>query len=227
MDALRCRIDLYGGDLDSADAWYREKAPRDPLHLDVMKRYQYMTQAMVELTGGKPEAALLTLAPLVDYCRRCQRHIDGIHLAVLQAVALWRQKDAHWRALLTEALDCAESYDFIRPISCYGGAVLPLLEELPRVDDSRWFQRLMAEMRAQAACYPAFLQPRMAPGETLTATELQILRLICADKSNAQIGEIMDIKLPTVKTHVSHILEKLGVSRRSEARTVAQKRWLV
>ena len=71
------------------------------------------------------------------------------------------------------------------------------------------------------------LQPRMAPGETLTATELQILRLICADKSNAQIGEIMDIKLPTVKTHVSHILEKLGVSRRSEARTVAQKRWLV
>lgn len=64
-------------------------------------------------------------------------------------------------------------------------------------------------------------------GETLTATELQILRLICADKSNAQIGEIMDIKLPTVKTHVSHILEKLGVSRRSEARTVAQKRWLV
>ena len=72
MDALRCRIDLYGGDLDSADAWYREKAPRDPLHLDVMKRYQYMTQAMVELTGGKPEAALLTLAPLVDYCRRCQ-----------------------------------------------------------------------------------------------------------------------------------------------------------
>lgn len=51
--------------------------------------------------------------------------------------------------------------------------------------------------------------------------------LICADKSNAQIGEIMDIKLPTVKTHVSHILEKLGVSRRSEARTVAQKRWLV
>ena len=105
--------------------------------------------------------------------------------------------------------------------------MLPLLEELPRVDDSRWFQRLMAEVRAQAACYPAFLQPRMAPGETLTATELQILRLICADKSNAQIGEIMDIKLPTVKTHVSHILEKLGVSRRSEARTVAQKRWLV
>lgn len=60
----------------------------------------------------------------------------------------------------------------------------------------------------------------------LTATELQILRLICADKSNAQIGQIMDIKLPTVKTHVSHILTKLDVSRRSEAKTAAKRLWL-
>ena len=52
----------------------------------------------------------------------------------------------------------------------------------------------------------------------LTATELQILRLICADKSNAQIGQIMDIKLPTVKTHVSHILTKLDVSQKKRSK---------
>lgn len=57
--------------------------------------------------------------------------------------------------------------------------------------------------------------------------ELQVLRLICADKSNAEIGEILGIKLPTVKTHVSHVLSKLGVSRRSEARTAAQRLWLL
>ena len=50
---------------------------------------------------------------------------------------------------------------------------------------------------------------------------------MCADKSNAEIGEILDIKLPTVKTHVSHILTKLNVSRRSEAKTAARKLWLV
>ena len=37
----------------------------------------------------------------------------------------------------------------------------------------------------------------------------------------------MDVKLPTVKTHVNHILEKLGVSRRSEAKTAAKKLRLV
>ena len=40
-------------------------------------------------------------------------------------------------------------------------------------------------------------------------------------------GQMMDIKLPTVKTHVSHILTKLGVSRRSEAKTAAKKLRLV
>lgn len=67
LDAMLCRIDLQVGDLDAADAWYREKAPRDPVHLDVMKRYQYLTQAMVELADGRPDAALMTLAPLKAY----------------------------------------------------------------------------------------------------------------------------------------------------------------
>ncbi|HIY16662.1 MAG TPA: LuxR C-terminal-related transcriptional regulator [Candidatus Intestinimonas stercorigallinarum] len=50
-----------------------------------------------------------------------------------------------------------------------------------------------------------------------------MLRLLCADKSNAEIGEILGIRLPTVKVHVSHILEKLGVKRRTEAKTAAQR----
>ena len=82
-------------------------------------------------------------------------------------------------------------------------------------------------MRAQAAYYPLFLQTRLASGDALTPMELQILHLICADKSNAEIARIMDIKLPTVKTHVSHILNKLDVKRRSEAKTIAKRLRLV
>ena len=37
---------------------------------------------------------------------------------------------------------------------------------------------------------------------------MQVLRLICADRSNAEIGAILNIKLPTVKTHVRHILDE-------------------
>lgn len=227
LDAMLCRIDLHTGNVDAAEAWYREKAPRDPLHLNVMKRYQYITQAMVELANGKPDTALLTLIPLEDYCKTCARHIDGIHIHILNAIALYRKREHSWQAHLSEALATAEEYRFIRTISVYGVAVLPLLEENIRKGETKWQKRLMADVRRQAAYYPAFLEPPFAPAEELTATELQILRLICADKSNAEIGQIMDIKLSTVKTHVSHILDKLDVSRRSEAKTAAKKLRLI
>ena len=54
-----------------------------------------------------------------------------------------------------------------------------------------------------------------------------MLRLLCRNKSNNEIGEILDIRLPTVKSHVSHILQKLGVSRRSEAKQVAENLHLI
>ena len=125
------------------------------------------------------------------------------------------------------ALDAAREFSFIRTVSIYGNAALPLLEALSWDKDSKWGSRLMAAVRMQASCYPAFLQPPLPHGEELTAAEMQVLRLICADRSNAEIGAILNIKLPTVKTHVRHILTKLNVSRRSEAKTAAKKLRLI
>ena len=227
MDAMLCRIDMHTGNLDAADVWYREKAPREPTHLNVMRRYRYLTQAMVEIMQNRPDAALLTLSPMEPYIQNCARIIDGIHLNVLTAITLHRKRDERWRERLTAALDAAAEYSFIRTVSVYGTAVLPLLEALDWDGDKKWYKQLMAAVRMQAAFYPHFLAPRLAPGEELTPTELQILHLICADKSNAEIARIMDVKLPTVKTHVSHILDKLDVKRRAEARTAAKKLHLV
>ena len=227
IDAMLCRIALQTGDRDTAESWYREKAPKDPQQLNVLKRYQYLTQAMAELAAGRPDAALLTLAPLRAYCQACHRHIDGIHLEMLCAIALYRQDDKTWREHLMAALDAAREFSFIRTISMYGNAALPLLEALSWDRDSKWGSRLMAAVRMQASCYPAFLQPPLPHGEELTAAEMQVLRLICADRSNAEIGAILNIKLPTVKTHVRHILTKLNVSRRSEAKTAAKKLRLI
>ena len=227
IDALLCRIDLRMGFQDAADVWYREKAPKDPMHFDAMKRFQYLTQAAVELAAGQADAVLMTLAPLEGYCRTCQRHIDGISADLLRAMALYRKKTETWHPLLDRALEEAADFGFLRPVSVFGGAILPLLEQTKWTGDGKWFRAVLADTRVQASFYPDFLRPRLSPGENLTATEMRVLHLICADKSNAEIGEIMDIKLPTVKTHVSRVLEKLGVSRRNEAKTAAKKLWLI
>lgn len=227
MDALLCRIDLLLGDDAAADSWYREKAPRNPQHLRVMKRYQYFTQAMVELAQGDPHQALITLAPLEGYCQACARYLDDIQRHILSAIALRRLGDSRWQEMLCAALDTAFSFRFLRPVSQYGAAVLPLLEECGWKKDEAFLRKWVAAAREQASIYPDYLMPWQEMTAPLSATERQVLRLICANKSNAEIGELLDIKLSTVKTHVSNILRKLGIKRRSEAKETAERLHLI
>jgi len=66
--------------------------------------------------------------------------------------------------------------------------------------------------------------PRHDP---LTARELEVLRLMADQRSNAQIAELLFVSENTVKTHVSNILAKLGCSDRYGAVLTASKRHLI
>src|SRR5579883_1014710 len=53
--------------------------------------------------------------------------------------------------------------------------------------------------------------------EPLTDREIEVLRLLATGLSNRDIGTILFIAESTVKTHVEHIIGKLGVSDRVQA----------
>jgi NarL family two-component system response regulator LiaR len=65
------------------------------------------------------------------------------------------------------------------------------------------------------------------PGDDLSDRELEVLALLVSGKSNAEIAEQLVISLPTVKSHVSHVLSKLGVANRAAAASLAIKHNLV
>src|SRR4029450_9468907 len=61
----------------------------------------------------------------------------------------------------------------------------------------------------------------------LTPRELTTLRLMADGQANKEIANTLGISERTVKTHLSHLFEKLGVTSRTEAVRVATRRGLV
>jgi|SRR5436305_4244773 len=66
-----------------------------------------------------------------------------------------------------------------------------------------------------------------APAEDLTVREREALALVARGYTNKQIAEALNVTEKTARNHVSHILEKLGLSRRSEAAAYAVEHKLV
>ncbi|MFK4730734.1 response regulator transcription factor [Agromyces mediolanus] len=76
--------------------------------------------------------------------------------------------------------------------------------------------QLVRRMRADAegaAGAPQALSPR----------ELEVLRLVAAGRSNPEIARALIIGEATVKTHLTHVFEKLGVNDRTRAVTRAME----
>jgi NarL family two-component system response regulator LiaR len=63
--------------------------------------------------------------------------------------------------------------------------------------------------------------------DALTAREREVLKLMADGLTNADIADRLSIGVATVKTHVSSVIAKLGVSSRTEATALAIRRGLV
>ncbi len=78
--------------------------------------------------------------------------------------------------------------------------------------------RLMREVAARDSASPA---------HSLTARELEVLRLVARGLPNKQIARELEIAEKTVKTHVSNILQKLDLHDRTQAVVYALRERIV
>lgn len=65
-------------------------------------------------------------------------------------------------------------------------------------------------------------EPKPA-AHTLTERELEVLKLVAQGLSNPEIAETLVISMPTVRSHITNILNKLGLKNRTQAVLYALK----
>lgn len=109
------------------------------------------------------------------------------------------------------------------------GAVGYLLKDAPHEE---LFRALRAVARGERYLAPVVTERLMSrlqrpAGIALTDRELEVLQSVSRGDGNKQIASALGIAEPTVKAHLVHIFEKLGVENRTAAARVARDLGLI
>lgn len=96
------------------------------------------------------------------------------------------------------------------------------------VSGDAWLSPRAARAVLERARSPGTLSSPLAPSRApLTRRQLEVLGFMARGLDNVQIAAVLSISPRTVKTHVSSILDKLGVSNRVEAAVYAARTGIV
>lgn len=150
-----------------------------------------------------------------------------LRMPVLDGVAATGQILAQNPAIRVLVLTTYESDDLILG-AIEAGASGYLLKAAPQEEIIEGVRSVAAGHTVLAPAIAATLVARLrsetAPvASPLTARELDVLRLVAAGNSNPAIAKTLFIGEATVKTHLLHAFEKLGVGDRTRAVTRAME----
>ena len=123
--------------------------------------------------------------------------------------------------ILEHALFFSETEGYIRPVIDYAGRIFPALihiaRALPREDRTAWYVKRILEASGIGTNNHVPRNLRGSGGRNLTSREREILQLLSLDLKYKEIAERTFVSLNTVRTHMKHIFEKLGVKTKADA----------
>lgn len=225
----QARIQLLQGDLKSAVKWQQGNMP-DPDHaLKFELIDNYFTVARILISQGQQPGAspsstvFLLLDRLADLAEECGATGYLIEALALQALAAWNNGNpGQALAALERALTLARPEGYIRLFVDLGESMVDLFwHGAEQGIDPAYIGQLLAVLNSEIV----FAPPELV--EPLSVRELEVLRLLAIGLSNNEIAQQLVVTLGTVKSHISHIYQKLSVNSRTQAVARAQEIHLI
>jgi LuxR family transcriptional regulator, maltose regulon positive regulatory protein len=220
---------LQQANLTAALEWAAQVAPRVAARRDEALTPTEMAEAIllarVRLAEGHAVEAAHRLAQLQPIAEATEQIDALIDILILQALIAWTNgRISAGLEPLQRALSLAEPGGYVRRFVDEGVLMQTLLTKLL---EARRHGHVAAEPRVSldyiGRLLNAFVvtadQPVVIPSaiEPLSDRELEILRLIAANRSNQDIAHELVLSLSTVKWHITNLYGKLQVRNRLEA----------
>ncbi len=229
--SCEARISLLQGNLAPAIKWVQSvNETAQPFDLFMWLEVPLLTRARILILAGSTDdlnRATALIGEIRDLANSCRFANQVIEVAVLQSLAL--EKQGHSDAALEsleEALALAEPGGWVRPFVELGRPMAELLKRYAdRKGRTNHLRRILDAFRTlevqTASTHPGNDRPGAAgvawTGEPLTKRELDILELVANRLQNKEIASRLFVSPETVKTHLKHLYQKLGVSNRRDA----------
>jgi two-component system response regulator DevR len=143
----------------------------------------------------------------IEACREIKSHKPDVHILMITSYT-------DEEAMLSSILAGASGY---------------LLKHVSRTELLRAIRQVAAghSLIDSQTAKQAVEHLTQVPGSVLTEREREVLTLVARGYTNKHIADTLFVTEKTARNHVSHILDKLGLSRRSEAAAFAVEHRLV
>jgi LuxR family maltose regulon positive regulatory protein len=232
LPALRARLALAHGKVAEAAGWVQQRGLAAGDQPSYPREREYLVLVRVLLAQRAPERALGLLVRLHALAEAQGRSGSLIEIQALQAVARHAAGDqAGALGALVEGLTLGAPEGYLRVFVDEGPPMAALLRQLlaarrhqrPAPADtvpSEYLARLIDAFEQNGLpIRPAVGRRVVVAGlvEPPTTRELEVLGLLAAGASNRAIAEQLVVSQETVKKHLSHLFNKLGVANRTQA----------
>jgi ATP/maltotriose-dependent transcriptional regulator MalT len=217
---------LMQGNQEAAQAWAKQRRLSLEEPFSIRFLFESLLQTKIYYYNEMYEEAGQMLEKLRKICVEENMREDVLEIDLLYSAVLYasnRHQEA--KDLMIKAIAFAEVQGYVRPFVDHWPFVSTLLLDIARYP-TRNAGYLHVILEASGISPESSIMKKQALTDKnagLTEREKEVLRLITSGYTNSEIATKSFVSRNTVKTHVRHIFDKLGVKTRTQAMLEANK----